>query len=346
MKDNDFQFLKDLSEAFGPSGCEDAVRSLIIEKIKPFVSSLRIDGLGNLIAEKGNGGNTVISAHMDEVGFMVTGISDDGTLRFSQVGGVSTGFLPSKRVYFAERNCFGVIGAKPIHLNKENGNTPKYDELYIDIGAASKEEAERVISLGDLAVFFTKTEKTDGEKCNIRGKAIDDRLGCFLLCKLIENSSIKNGTFVFTVQEETGLLGATAFAKNHSFDYGIALDVTTPNDLPSIKGPDTVCKIGFGPVISFADGRCNYDQKLISSVFDLLEQNGISCQTKAMRTGGNEAYSFQNEGGGMKSVSISIPCRYIHGPVGQFSEADLLETKKAVICILEKFSKGGCFDDR
>ncbi len=345
MKETDFNFLKALFEAFGPSGCEDAVRELIVQRIKAHVTSLVVDGMGNLIAEKGDGGNTVISAHMDEVGFMITGISDDGSLRFSQVGGISTSFLPSKRVYFPERNLFGIIGAKPIHLNKEKSGAKKYDELYIDIGAESEEEANRVISLGDLAVFDTKTEITSGKKCNIRGKAIDDRLGCFLLCKLIENPKIKNCTFVFSVQEETGLFGAAAFAKVRSFDFGIALDVTTPNDLPHIEGPSTVCKIGFGPVISYADGRCNYDQKLVSFVFDLLEKNKIICQTKAMRTGGNEAYAFKNEGGGMKALSVSIPCRYIHGPIGQFSEADLLETEKAMLCIIDSFSKGGSFHD-
>ncbi len=345
MKENDFAFIKALSEAFGPSGCENAVRNLIIEEITPHVSSLAIDKLGNLIAEKGCGGNVVISAHMDEVGFMVTGISDDGTLRFSQVGGISTGFLPSKRVIFPEKNCIGVIGAKPIHLNKEKNRSKEYDELYIDIGAESKEEAKSTISLGDLAVFSTKTEKTSGSKCNISGKAMDDRLGCYLLCKLIENSDITDGTFVFTVQEETGLLGAMTFAKSHSFEYGIALDVTTPNDIPGITGPNTVCRIGCGPVISFADGRCNYDQKLVSKIFSLLNKNNISCQTKAMRTGGNEAYAFKNEGSGMKSLSISVPCRYIHGPIGMFSEADLAETEKALLCILEKINKGGFEND-
>ncbi len=345
MKETDFEFIKLLSEAFGPSGCEVSVREIIAERIKPYVSSLVVDKLGNMIAEKGDGGNTVISAHMDEVGFMVTGISDSGLLRFSQVGGITPNSLPSKRVFFPERGCFGVIGSKPIHLNKENENKVSYSDLYIDIGAENKSEAESMISLGDLAVFTTKTEKLPTEKNYFKGKAFDDRLGCFLLCKLIQNPDIRNCTFVFTVQEETGLLGASAFALRKSFEFGIAVDVTTPNDLPGISGPKTVCKLNHGPVISFADGRCVYRQSLISSVFSLLEENGILCQTKSIRAGGNEASVFKNVGGSMKTISISVPCRYIHGPVGVFCEDDLMETERALLCILSEISKGGKFND-
>ena len=335
-----FDFLKQLTECFGPSGAEDQVRDLIIEKIKPFVTSLTVDALGNLCATKGNGGNVVLSAHMDEVALTVTGFENDGTLRFSQVGGISPSSLPSKRVYFPEKNVRGVIGAKPIHMNRDKKESVSYSDLFIDIGAVDEENARSVLEKGDLAIFDTKTEILASENPAVCGKAIDDRLGCFLLCDLICDPQIKNCTFLFTVQEEVGLIGAAAFAGNHTYQYAIALDVTTPNDLPDIKGPNKVCELGKGPVISFADGRCVYDSHLISGIFNLLKKSEIPCQTKAMRTGGNEASSFQNEGSGSRAISVSTPCRYIHGPIGVVWKMDIESTVKAIRKILNAIQEG------
>lgn len=341
MEQFDFDFFKALTECFGPSGAEYKVRDLIIDRIKPYVSRLEVDALGNLIATKGNGGSLVLSAHMDEVGFTVTGFESDGTLRFSQVGGITPSILPSKRVYFAERGIFGVIGAKPIHMNRDQKATVTYADLYIDIGASTEQEAKSLIRKGDLAVFATKTERLSSSNSAYCGKAIDDRLGCYILCDLICGSDLDNCTFLFSVQEETGLLGAACFASNHCMDYGVAADVTTPNDLPGIKGPQTVCSLGKGPVISFADGRCVYDARLISRVFSLMHKNDVPCQTKAMRTGGNEASPFQNDGFGMSAISISTPCRYIHGPIGVVWESDVIHTQKAIELIAREIQNGG-----
>ena len=341
MNKEKFNFLKKLTECFGPSGAEDAVRDLIVSRIKPYVSSLKIDSLGNLIAIKGNGGNLVVSAHMDEVAFTVTGFEADGTLRFSQVGGISPAHLPSKRVFFAEKGIYGIIGAKPIHMNKDRADAVTYEDLYVDIGVENVDEAKNYIQKGDLAIFDTKTDFLNSENLAIRGKAIDDRLGCFLLCEMICDPSVSDCTFLFSVQEEVGLLGAACFASDHVFDYGIALDVTTPNDLPNIQGPSKVCELGKGPVISFADGRCIYDSFLISSVFTLLQDQGVPCQTKALRAGGNEASPFQSEGSGMNAISVSTPCRYIHGAVGVVWEKDIEYTTKAIRIIIETIQKGG-----
>lgn len=341
MIKSDFEFLKKLTEAPGPSGCEKLIRDLIIEKISPFVSSLRIDKIGNLIATKGNGENLLITAHMDEVGFMATKICEDGLIKFSPIGGISPAALPAKRVYFPKSDCKGVIGAKPIHLNKEKEAKITFSDLYIDIGSDSKTETESMVSQGDIALFDTKTEVIDEKNKMMKGKAIDNRLGCFLLCKLLANPKFQNVTCVFTVQEEIGLAGASAFVNQNKFSYGIALDVTTPNDLPGIKGPKCVCALEKGPVISFADGRCIYDNDLISTIFRLLKNHYIKCQTKAMRTGGNDAGALQQEGYGMKAISISIPCRFIHGPVGIFCENDLDETERALMCILNDLREKG-----
>jgi len=341
LDNTSFEFFKALTESFGPSGAENAVRDLVISRIKPFVASLKIDSLGNLIATKGNGGDLVISAHMDEVALTVTGFEEDGTLRFHQVGGITPTHLPSKRVYFPEQDVRGVIGAKPIHMNKDKNSVLGYSDLFIDIGVSCEKDAMDLIEKGDIAIFDTKTTRLDSDNAAICGKAIDDRLGCYILCNLICCPEITDCTFLFSVQEEVGLIGASCFASNSSFKYGIALDVTTPNDLPGVDGPKTVCKLGNGPVISYADGRCVYDSELISNVFALLRKEHIPCQTKAMRTGGNEASSFQNEGGGMSAISISTPCRYIHGPVGVVWEEDIQNTERAIRLIIDTIREGG-----
>lgn len=340
MKTENFKLFKALTEAYGPSGRENEVRDLIAAAINPYVTSLRIDALGNLIAKKGNGGDVVISAHMDEVAFTVTGFDDDGSLRFSQVGGITPAFLPSKRIYFPERGVWGVIGAKPIHLNREQKASLGYSDLYVDVGCTDALQAKQLVRLGDLAIFDTKTELLNSENPAFSGKAIDDRLGCYILCRLACDPEIDNCTFLFSVQEEVGLLGASSFAANSHYGYGIALDVTTPNDLPKVLGPNKVCELGKGPVISFADGRCVYDSRYVSKIFALLKENGIPCQTKAMRTGGNEAASFINEGIGMKTVSVSTPCRYIHGPVGLVWEKDINKTEDALRLIIQKIQEG------
>lgn len=327
MKTHDISFLTDLTQAFGPSGAEDNVRELIARRINPYTDRLYTDPLGNLIAVKGHGGKVLISAHMDEVALMVTGLSEDGTYRFDCVGGMVPNALPSKRVYFPEKNVYGVIGAVPVHMRKGKKSEISFADLYIDTCGIS-------LDAGDLAIFATETRYFDRDGGLLMGKAIDDRLGCYLMCRLIEDESVQNGTFIFTVQEETGLLGASAAIYDQPFSFGIALDVTTPNDLPEIEGPQTVCSLHRGPVISYADGRTIYDRDTMKEIFSLLHQFGIPCQTKALRTGGNESYCFQNSKEGMIAISLSVPCRYIHGPIGVLSLEDVSYSEEALYHII------------
>ncbi len=338
MIEADVRFLEELCNAFGPSGMEDAVRGLIIERIKPYVDTLKIDGIGNLIATKGQKEKLFVAAHMDEVGFMITGIEDDGKLRFSSIGGVDPKHLSSKRVRFQNPRLIGVIGAKPVHLTKnakeDASHQDQYRNLYIDIGTTSREASERIVSIGDCAVFSTDFSKMNGDQNVFRGKAFDNRLGCFLLCQLISSKKITDGTFVFTVQEETGLRGASTVMRNNHFEAGIAIDTTTANDLFGITAHRTVSSLKKGPVISFADGATVYQRDLIREIFDFLDQKKISCQTKTRRTGGNEASAIEKVGFGSKSISVSVPCRYIHGPVGLVLAEDIEQTKAALFAIV------------
>jgi endoglucanase len=295
--------------------------------------------MGNLVATKGNANEVFISAHMDEVGFMVTGIQNDGTLRFSQIGGVDPKFLASKTVVIGKSRILGVIGAKPVHLIKNSEKEVGYSDLYIDIGCSSYDEAKDVISIGDPAVFSNDFKKMDCDTEVICGKALDNRLGCFILCKMIEDGFLENGTFLFSVQEETGLRGVTSFLLKNRVQFGIALDTTTANDLPNVTGPDMICCSGFGPVISFADGASVYNRNLIREIFALLNKNNITVQTKRKRTGGNDASAIEKISYGAKSVSVSVPCRYIHGPIGAVRVDDIENTLKALKCIISRIKE-------
>lgn len=341
MKASDFQFIKNLTESFAPSGMEGEIRKILCDRFQKKNIPFELDRMGNLVVKKGNGGDVVLSAHMDEVGFMIKAINEDGTLLFAPIGGITPEMLPSKRLLVGKNRIPGIIGAVPIHLKKKDPNAGiSYRDLYIDIGANSRKEAESQVFIGDCAVFDTKTKALAANSSSISGKALDDRLGCYLLCKLIDSEKIENATFVFTVQEETGLAGATAFAQNNSYRFGIAVDVTTPNDLPEILGPNRVCELSKGPVISLADGRTVYQKHVVKKVFSLLDKEKIPYQTKAKRAGGNEASPFQKEGAGMFAISLSLPCRYIHGPVGISREEDLLQSYEALLCILCHIQSG------
>lgn len=332
-------FLLSLCNASSPSGAEEGVREIIDQFIRPFAKNVQVDAMGNLIVTFGDPSRLLISAHMDEVGFMVTGIDSDGLLRFHQIGGVDPSTLAGKRVLFAKSGMRGVIGATPVHLNRNSDENGSYESLYIDIGAGSKEDAMAKVSVGDVAVFDTKSELFEGKKPFIKAKALDNRLGCYLLCDLIARGKIENGTCIFTVGEENGLRGVTAHLDEFYYPIGVALDTTTANDLPGTDGVNQISRLGGGPVISFADGATIYPRNLVRSVMECLEKANIPVQTKSKRTGGNEASAIEKVGLGALPISISVPCRYIHSCVGIALLSDVEATGSALAEIL-RFLKG------
>lgn len=335
------KILRSLCDGVALSAYENDLIQLIAEEVLPYTEALKIDGMGNLVATRGNSKSLLITAHVDEVGFIITGISNDGTLRFQPIGGIDPRSLPSKRVFIGHDCVLGVIGAVPVHMKKENSDQISYHDLYINIGAENKQEAEALVKTGDLAVFETKMASwktdTDASYC---AKAFDNRIGCLLLIRLLRETKIE-GTFVFTVQEEVGTRGAQAFCLKNSFSLAIALDTTTANDLPGVSSVDRVCKAGGGIVISYADGATIYDRKLVKEAFTLLEKQCIPAQTKSRRTGGNEASAIQKCGLGSPVLSLSTPCRYIHSSAGIVKEEDVENSFLALKAIAEHHVKGG-----
>ncbi|MCM1285631.1 MAG: hypothetical protein NC213_02435 [Acetobacter sp.] len=329
--------LKELCLLNGTSGDEKSVADYIISKIKGFCE-YSIDNLGSIIALK-KGKKTpdkkiMISAHMDEVGFIITSITDDGYLKFNAVGGIDTKVCLDRAVKI--NNIDGVIGMKPVHQlsDNEKETSPKFSDLFIDIGAVNKKQAEEYISLGDYAYF--SSDYYEFGNGFVKSKALDDRIGCMLMIEMIRSELEYDTFFCFNVQEEVGLRGSACTAYSVGADISIVLEATTAADLCSIRGGDRVCVLGNGPVVSFMDGRTIYDRELYNLAFSLAEKNNIKIQTKTAVAGGNDAGAIQSAGKGCRVIAISLPCRYIHSPASVVKLSDIDETGKLIRALLEK----------
>ena len=321
--------LRELCLINGTSGDESRVRNAIIEKVKD-LCDYRIDNLGNLICfckgKKSADKKLMIAAHMDEVGFIVTYINEDGTLCFNEVGGVDTSVVIGRQVTVGSDAISGVIGATAIHnLSKEQReSTPKYSDMYIDIGAESREDAEKIVSLGDSVHF--DSEFTQLGKKYIKAKAIDDRAGCAAMIKLMREGVEYDTYFVFNVQEEVGLRGSMASAFSVAPDFAIVLEATTASDIDGVGGAKRVCSLGNGPVVGFMDRSTLYDKELYRMAFDIADELEILCQTKTMIAGGNDSGAIHISRGGVRTIAVSVPCRYIHSPSCVINAEDLENT--------------------
>ena len=304
----------------GVSGHEDAVRDYIREQVTPYADEIQEDAMGNLLVHvRGKqpeepGKKLLIAAHMDEVGVIITDITSEGYLKFDFVGGVDRRVVLGKKVMLGDNAINGVIGLKAIHLTEgeERNKVPPLKSLYIDIGVSSKEEAEKLVSLGDLGTFPTwSLEFGSGY---LMAKAIDDRVGCTVMLELIRRGLPRDAWFAFTVQEEVGCRGSQTAAWRVQPDIALILEGTTAADLPSQSGGDKVCSPGKGPVIPFMDGGSIYDPGLFRQLTRLAEDRGIPWQTKTKISGGTDASSIQRSGAGVRVAAISAAVRNIHSP--------------------------------
>ncbi|MGQ9857003.1 MAG: M42 family metallopeptidase [Fervidobacterium sp.] len=327
------KYIKELTEIKGPSGNEDGVREFIMSKIKDKVDEFFVDRMGNLIAlKKGKGGGKkiLLDAHMDEVGFMVTNINEDGTLSFAPVGGVDTRVIIGKKVQVG-KDVIGIIGYKAIHLQRDGYlTTPKYSDLKIDIGAKSKAEAEKVVQIGDYVAFTTQYEESGDF---IIAKALDDRCGCSVLMDLIdEGIETKNDVyFAFTVQEETGLRGPAIIAEQLRADLAIAVETTTSGDDPELEKQLWSTHLGDGPAITFMHSGYVVHQEIFEKLVAIAKKEGIPFQYKMRTVGGTNARRYATTG--IPAGVVSVPARYIHSPVSMIHKKDYENTLK----LLRKF---------
>lgn len=333
-----FETLEKLSLLCGTSGDESTVRDFIVSEL-PDGAKKRVDPIGNLIVElkgaKTPKNKLMLCAHMDEVGFIVTYITGGGMLKFATVGGIIPGVIFGRQVRF-QNGAVGVIAGKPIHLLKdsEKDAQPKPDELYIDIGARSREEAKKLVRAGDCAYFASEFFRFGSGM--IKGKALDDRVGCAVMLELMKKPLPYDCTFVFTVQEEVGARGAQAAAYSVKPDVAVVLETTTACDIAGVEEEKQVCRLGEGVVVVFMDKGTIYDREIFRLAFDTAAENGIAHQTKTVVAGGNDSGAIHKAAGGIRTTALSLPCRYLHSPACVISEKDLAATLRLAEKMIEK----------
>ena len=332
----DYTLLKKLCLADGISGDESAVRDIIVDEIKDH-AEWRVDSLGNLLVHKKGKApakaRLMLSAHMDEVGLMVTDITSGGFLKFDEVGGIDRRVLVGKQVAVGKNNVPGVIGIKPVHLCKgdENKTIPEYGDMYIDIGVDSLEQALSAVNYGDSVHYVSDFIETE---TSINSKAIDDRFGCYVLIELIKSELDYDMDFAFVVQEEVGLRGAKTAAYTLDPEFALVMETTTSAEIPEIDKSKQVCALGEGAVISVMDRRTIYDKEMVSFAFDIAEQIGAKAQYKRAVAGGNDSGAIHQSRGGVRTLAISLACRYLHAPSTVAAKSDC----ESILLLAKKIS--------
>ncbi|MBQ9151208.1 MAG: M20/M25/M40 family metallo-hydrolase, partial [Clostridia bacterium] len=346
---------RELSLAFGPSGCEDAVRDIIIEQIQGDCDAYTVDKAGNLIAvirgrgldyNRENPRRLMLSAHMDEVGFMIQEITEEGYLRFGTVGGIDPRVLCGRHVVVGEgkRRVHGVIASKAIHLQtaEERTKATPVRKMYIDIGARDREDAKKYVSVGDYATFDSDFVTFGKDGCMMKGKALDDRAGCAMLIEIMRDlhrdpcNMPFDVCFAFTCCEEVGISGANVAAFGIKPDTAIILEATAVNDLPG-AGRNAVSKQGEGGTLTLADRGTIYDMGFINFARQTAEQKGLKCQIKQTVTGGTDAAHIQRALTGVRVLGLSLPTRYIHSASNVARYEDFEETRKLVSAMIREW---------
>ncbi len=333
--------VKDLTTIIGPSGYERKVREYVISKVKPFCDSYSVDNIGNVLFEfkskKKNAEKVIFASHMDEVGFMIFNITEEGFLYLMPIGGWNTLTLPSTEIDIVNTDneiVVGVIGQLSPHFLKkgDQGIEPTFDTLFVDIGAKSKKEVEEVykIKRGCIATPHT-IFKFDYNSNRAVAKSFDDRIGCvaqILLAQIIDKSKLEyDVTLAFTVQEEVGHRGATVIQHSNTYDYAIIIEGAPADDLPSYLDKAQT-KVGQGCHIRIFDPTHIGNPLLLKYLDDLANKNKIRVQYAIRKGGGTDAASIALSKNRVRSVIIGVPTRYAHSHTSVISLDDLLEVVK------------------
>jgi endoglucanase len=319
------ELLTELCALDGVSGWEDEVRDYIRKAAEPFADEIREDVMGNLLIFRGGSQKrktVMLAAHMDEVGLMVRGATDEGYLKFGTVGGIDRRLLLGKTVRCGTKKLPGVIGIKAVHLSKpkERDAIPQLTELYIDIGASGKDDALKKIQLGEVCAFTTPPG-TFGHGL-FKAKAIDDRVGCAVLLRLLRDKPLYDTWYIFTVQEEVGLRGAYTAAYALKPDMALVVEGTTAADNPGLKEAERVCAPGEGVVLSYMDNSAVYDRGLFEQLRETAGREKIPWQLKRVVAGGTDGGAIQRSREGVPIAGIAAAVRYIHAPASVVSLTD------------------------
>lgn len=348
--------LEALSNAAGVSGDEHRVREILGAAVRDRVDAMEVDVMGSLVARIGfgparatggprrNGAgrgrlpHVMLCAHMDEVGIMITAIEKDGRLRFRRAGGIDPRILLGQAFRIGPAGVRGVTGVLPAHLlsQADEEKVVAADDLYLDIGAATREEAQQHVSIGDTAVFDTTYEARGSIR---KGKAFDDRAGCAVLASLIQERPPVPVTAVWSVQEEVGLRGATTAARRIGPDLAIVLEGTASGEMPGANAHEGAPRMGGGPALTVHDRSLMADARLVDLLRRTASARRIPTQWKRPGIGGTDAGKIALSGVGVPSAVVSVPCRYIHAPAAYLDVRDARRTVDLVWHTLHAIGK-------
>jgi tetrahedral aminopeptidase len=323
--------IKSLVETPGPSGSEQTIREKIRSEVAPYVDETRVDALGNLIVCKGEkkagGLRLMLSAHMDEIGVMVTHVDENGFVRFITIGGVSPRTCLGGRVLFMN-GVQGVIGCEKL---EENNSQPAIDQFFIDVGAHNRQDCR--VKIGDVAGF----ERSFLDLGNrLVAKSMDNRISVAVLVEMLRQleHTPHQVYAVFSTQEEVGLRGAIPAAYGIDPDLGLAVDVTAVGDTP--KGIKMEVSLGKGPAIKVRDSSFISDPRLVRWMAAVAEKEGIPYQLEVLERGGTDGKSIQLTRAGVPTAALSIPCRYIHSPSEMVDYSDVQGAVRLLLALVSE----------
>jgi len=336
--------LKKLSDAPGVSGFEEEIRNIIIDELKDHVDEVEVDQMGNVITTrkgKPDGKKIMLAAHMDEIGLMIRYIDKDGFIKFSKIGGINDQMLLNQEVtiHTDDGEVIGVIGSKPPHRMKESERKKilDYENMFIDIGAKNREEAETRVKLGDPITINQEFTQLGNF---YKGKALDNRIGCAIMIEVMKRAETDATIYgVGTVQEEVGLKGAKTSAFKLNPDMALALDVTIAGDHPGIKEEDAPAKMGKGPAVILVDasGRGLITHPMVKKlIITAGNEDVIPYQLEVSEGGTTDATAIHLTREGIPTGVISPPTRYIHTPVSVVDMEDVENAVNLILAVLKR----------
>lgn len=342
----DLTLLAKICETPGAPGYEKEIRQLILQEIKGLVDEVELDNMGNVYAiKRGKSSKKVmIGAHMDEIGFIVTHIDDNGFIRFHTLGGFDPKTLTAQRVIIhGKKDIMGVMAAKPIHVmtQEERNKNPKTTDFFIDTGR-SKEEVDSLVTIGN-PITRERSFIEMGECVN--GKSLDNRLAVFVLIQTLKNLKDKEVPYdiygVFTVQEEVGIRGANVSALRIKPDFGFGLDTTIAYDLPGAAAHEKITSLGAGTAIKIMDASTICDYRMVDFMKKTADRHKIKWQPEILTAGGTDTAGIQRmtEGGSIAGA-VSIPTRHLHQVIEMANKEDIqssIDLLTACVCELPDY---------
>lgn len=332
--------LKEICEVPGAPGFEQRIREIVIREVEPLVDSLTIDNMGNVVTVKRGSSDkrVMIGAHMDEIGFIVTHIDDNGFLRFHTLGGFDPKTLTAQRVIVhGKQDVIGVMGSKPIHVMtpEERNKVPNITDYFIDLGLP-KSEVEKIVSVGDPVT--RQRELIEMGEC-VNCKSIDNRVSVFILIETLrELGKVPYDVYgVFTVQEEVGLRGAAVAAHHIEPHFGFGLDTTIAYDVPGARPHETITKLGEGTAIKIMDSSAICDYRMVNYMKQTAEKHHIKWQLEILTGGGTDTANIQRMGKtGAIAGCVSIPTRHIHQAIEMANKNDIRQSINLLKYCLEE----------